>query len=115
MPSIRKKICSMHGVYEGNKCPECKALQSKQYDKTIRNKEASKFYHSSRWKKVREKVMKRDGGICQKCGEHRGTMIVDHIKELRDGGNALNADNLEVLCQSCHNTKTAEENMKRNK
>jgi len=111
VPSIKRKICNKHGIYEGSRCPECKALSNKTYDKTNRNTEHAKFYSSAKWKRVRKQVMMRDGGLCVKCGEIAN--VVDHIKEINDGGCKLCYDNLESLCHLCHNRKSKEEKKKR--
>lgn len=65
----------------------------------------------SSWMALRAKVLKRDAGLCQQC--MRGEKVtpasqVDHIKPLHLGG--LNGmDNLEALCKTCHDAKTARE------
>jgi len=48
---------------------------------------------------IRDAVIKRDKGICQKCGG-TGNQI-DHIK-----GSSGNFTNLQLLCSNCHNEKT---------
>ena len=39
--------------------------------------------------------------------------IVDHITEIRDGGDRLSESNAMSLCHKCHNAKTAAERAKR--
>ena len=109
MPSIKRKICSIHGVYTTKTCELCKKENTKAYDQTARNKESAAIYNSTRWRKVRTHILKRDGGICQMCGKSEKYMIVDHIKEIKDGGEPYSYDNLQTLCKSCHNIKTARE------
>jgi len=110
MPSIKRKICSKHGVYETKVCELCKTENAKTYNDTARDKESSKIYNSTRWRKIRKYVLKRDGGICQMCGKSEKIMIVDHIKELKDYPElAFNYENLTVLCRGCHNIKTSRE------
>jgi 5-methylcytosine-specific restriction protein A len=41
--------------------------------------------------------------------------VVDHIKELKDGGDPWDVDNLMTLCKSCHAKKTGEEVKKRSR
>jgi 5-methylcytosine-specific restriction protein A len=41
------------------------------------------------------------------------TKIIDHIKPILDGGDEWDRDNLQGLCESCHNRKTAIETNKR--
>lgn len=113
MPSINRKICNKHGIYTGSYCKECKAERDKHYNKATRDAEATKFYNSTQWKKVRDEMMRRSGGVCAMCGGVSKRMIVDHIKEIKDGGCKLCYENLQVLCNSCHNKKTADESKKR--
>ena len=51
--------------------------------------------------------LKRERGArCERCGsDHR--LIGDHVVERRDGGAELDPANVELLCQACHNRKTA--------
>jgi hypothetical protein len=35
--------------------------------------------------------------------------VVDHVTPLKDGGERFDASNLQGLCVSCHNAKTARE------
>lgn len=70
------------------------------------------FYSNKRWIEVRDFIKRRDKMTCQSCGETiTGRYIVDHIKEVNetnvhDWDIAYNPENLQLLCQSCHNAKT---------
>ncbi|PGW32836.1 HNH endonuclease [Bacillus thuringiensis] len=82
-----------------------------------------KFYDSGEWKRLREKIKKRDNYECQECKRngrvHIDTneysesakrkkiqLVVHHIKELEHHPKlALVIDNLETVCVSCHNTE----------
>lgn len=50
-------------------------------------------------KGVREAVIKRDGGLCQQCGEPANQ--IDHID-----GPSSDLANLQLLCDRCHRDKT---------
>ncbi len=82
-----------------------------------------KFYDSKPWKILREKIKKRDNYECQEC-KRKGRvtidtneysesakrkkimLVVDHIKEIEGYPElALDEDNLETLCVTCHNKK----------
>ena len=39
--------------------------------------------------------------------------MVDHIVPIADGGEKLDEDNLQSLCQDCHARKTADDLVKR--
>ncbi len=80
-----------------------------------------KFYDSREWKQIREVVKGRDNYECQEC-KRKGLVSIDtneysesakrkkiqlvvhHIKELEHHPSlALDIDNLETVCVSCHN------------
>lgn len=87
-----------------------RSQQAKQYDQTERDPEATKFYHSKQWQKVRDYVYARDGAICQVCGNVvTDRKIVDHIvprRLLHSQQEALDSSNLWTLCYRCHFRKT---------
>lgn len=86
-----------------------KSAKAKEYDQTERDPEATKFYHSKQWQKVRDYVYARDGATCQSCGNIvTDRKIVDHIvpRRLCSKEQALDTDNLWVLDYFCHYRKT---------
>lgn len=103
-----KRICPVHGIYEKHskqdRCPKCAKQSQKLYDKSERDKENMKFYQSAAWKKVR-KIQLTQHPLCIVC--KKPATIVDHIIEIRDGGSKLSLSNLQSMCVSCHNAKTA--------
>jgi len=58
-------------------------------------------------KKTRFEVFKRDGFICQYCGAHPPSAIleVDHIHPVADGG-SNDIDNLATACFDCNRGKS---------
>ncbi|MGJ8529827.1 HNH endonuclease signature motif containing protein [Maritalea sp.] len=67
---------------------------------------ADGIYTSPRWRKFIAAIKRERGRFCQRCG---GTnrVIGDHIVEIKDGGAPFEQSNIELLCQPCHNRKTA--------
>lgn len=68
---------------------------------------AKKFYKSKKWQRVRDYVLKRDGGMCQMPECYAPAEEVHHIKHLsknniNDPDVALNPDNLISVCRACH-------------
>lgn len=110
MPSIKRKVCPKHGIYNTKSCELCKKQTAKTYNQQSRNKDSSAIYNTTRWRKVRIQQLLRNP-LC-KCGKI--ATIADHVKELKDGGEPFSFDNLESMCISCHNTKTAREKRVRN-
>lgn len=64
------------------------------------------FYHSKEWRRVAAAYMSSKYYICERCGK---PAQICHHKTWLNGSNvhdpdvALNMDNLEALCISCHN------------
>jgi hypothetical protein len=69
------------------------------------------FYHTSAWIKCRDAYIKSVGGMCERCmarGIYHPGYIVHHRTHLcpenvHDPNYLLSWDNLEYLCQECHN------------
>ena len=67
---------------------------------------ARSFYLSKEWKKVSSLYMSSRNYICERCG---GVGTICHHKKyitpwnINDPSITLNLDNLECLCQECHN------------
>lgn len=56
---------------------------------------------SPRWKRLRLKVLERDGWRCVKCAKP-GKLECHHVKPVDQGGEMWAMDNLETLCRTCH-------------
>lgn len=69
--------------------------------------EGAGFYQSPEWKETRKAARRTKGEVCVMCGK-KG-WIVDHINPVRLGGAPLDQSNLQILCTSCHNSKSARE------
>ena len=69
------------------------------------------FYHSTTWRKLRNVYIKNHP-ICELCKTvnviNKAT-VIDHIQPIRLGGAKLEWANLQALCTSCHNSKSARE------
>lgn len=67
---------------------------------------AARFYASAQWQRTQAAVMRAYCYTCQRCG--RPAKIVHHRtwltpENINDPNVTLNWDNLEPLCQDCHN------------
>lgn len=62
------------------------------------------LYRTERWRKLSKELRGRHRA-CQVCGA-QGHLIVDHLRELKDGGAPFDLANLIVVCAKCHGTKT---------
>lgn len=86
---------------------ERRKRQQQHYDRFVRDKQAAAFYRSPEWLALREAVLARDHGLCQRClqeGRITPADTVHHIVELReDWSRRLDPANLVSLCTACHN------------
>ena len=71
----------------------------------------NKAVNAKQWRRVRIKVLERDGWKCtvEGCGVMRG-LEVDHVKPIADGGAMYELSNLSVKCRWHHRAKTRLEN-----
>lgn len=73
------------------------------------------IYKTTQWRKLRD-AFAAENPLCRHCHDYEiitAGYIVDHIIEIEDGGQPFEWSNLQHLCQSCHNAKTAREKIKR--
>jgi len=80
-----------------------------QADYTKKRRVNAKFYNSKTWKRLRLWHI-RQQPLCVRCKENGRAVdadVVDHMHELRDGGSALDSNNLQSLCHHHHNRKSA--------
>lgn len=77
----------------------------------------TKFYQSSAWRRLRAEKIARNP-LCEECHKmgiiEQGT-VVDHIVPINQGGAPLSLDNLQTLCDRCHNRKSGREAHQRNR
>ena len=72
---------------------------------------AKDFYNSKAWQNCRSYYISKVHGLCEEClKENRVTigLILHHkilltLKNINDFSISLNEDNLQLLCQECHN------------
>jgi 5-methylcytosine-specific restriction protein A len=69
-------------------------------------KVALPFYQSVEWRTLVRAIKAERGAFCERCGSNKG-LIADHVIELRDGGEPLDAANVELLCGKHHGAKTS--------
>ena len=68
-------------------------------------------YKTKRWRRLREIVLQKSP-LCVTCrddGRVTPARVVDHITPVRRGGSFWGLDNLQPLCDACHNHKSGRE------
>lgn len=121
-----KKLCTFPGcrtvVEHSNdgtspRCTQHPVVQYvRKYEHHYDNK-GKNIYNNPRWKKL-SKAYRLLNPLCERCTKLGNTTLaqmVDHIVEIEDGGAMWDRNNLQALCNPCHNTKTGLEKRKRNK
>jgi 5-methylcytosine-specific restriction endonuclease McrA len=67
--------------------------------KPAAKKPTDPFYTSDFWRKMRDRIKYRDGGICARCGAP-DSWRVDHITPRTQGGPDVDW-NMRLLCDGC--------------
>lgn len=116
------KVAGCAGLTKNRYCDKHTHLEEKHkkeraayYNKNIRSQENQAFYESRAWRILRRQKL-RQMPLCEICymaGRIHKATIVDHITEIKDGGAALDIENLQSVCHACHNKKTAQQRAKR--
>jgi 5-methylcytosine-specific restriction protein A len=78
-----------------------------QQDHARRNFDVRKWYDTTRWQRLRLRVLVDQAYACAQCGQVQLRLEVDHI--VKHDGNAArfwNRENLQALCTPCHTRKT---------
>jgi 5-methylcytosine-specific restriction protein A len=76
-----------------------------------REKDNSDFYNSWPWRMFAKRY-KEKNPLCVECDKIELVVpvyVVDHIIPINAGGERLSDDNVQSLCESCHNRKSANE------
>jgi 5-methylcytosine-specific restriction enzyme A len=97
--------------------PRLRTLNDPRRVKSVNVRPENPIYASPRWRKFIAAIKAARGPYCQ-GRDHQGNRHVallngDHIIELKDGGEPFDPRNIQLLCQSCHNKKTAREQVRR--
>lgn len=116
MPRSAKHPCPHPGCgalvdYSARYCPAHQPDKTAQRVYDQQKRPEAKFYHGARWQRLRRWFL-RLHPLCVSClamGRIEPARIVDHVKEIRDGGDRYDPDNLQALCFACHNLKTTSE------
>jgi 5-methylcytosine-specific restriction protein A len=114
MPYKPQKPCAYPNCTELTReryCEKHKYQETKDYNDNRRDRTAQTFYESQQWRQVRKMKLTADP-FCEECrkgGILIKAAVVDHIIPIKQGGSALDMNNLQSLCWSCHSRKSAVE------
>lgn len=116
MPSRAPTPCRHPGcarlVATPGRCVEHQPLVHRDYGRARRGFDAEvAFYRSASWRSVRAAFL-REQPLCAACegnGHVVAAKVVDHVRPIKRGGARFDESNLQALCVSCHNRKSARE------
>ena len=102
MPEL--KVCNRCGcLHEDLRSPVCKdCFVPEPRRRTREQRQAWSLYGTAKWKKVRALALERDGYRCRVCGTSEHLIVHHDVEVNKDAGLALDVDNLETLCRTCH-------------
>lgn len=112
MPKRKCQVSYCHEYVElpERYCKKHKGESDKTYNREIRfnkdNRRYAAFYASSQWKHARIAQLAKQPlcEVCLQAGKVTKATIVHHKTEVReDWERRLDPDNLESICQTCHN------------
>ncbi len=58
---------------------------------------------TTKWRKIRQRILQRDGYVCQMCGVEEANSVDHIVPRLMGGGDE--DWNLQTLCTSCNSAK----------
>ncbi len=94
-------------------CQEKSKVRHKEYDQSIRDKNAARFYSSKAWQLKSKEALVRDNHLCVHCYKKKKIKraeMVDHVIPIKiDWSLRLTLRNLQSLCNKCHKAKTIED------
>lgn len=79
-----------------------KRLESQRKTEASDRAAEERFQQQQYWSKVRQRVLERDGYICQWCRAVKGTKLHIHHILKRVAGGSDHEDNLITVCPKCH-------------
>lgn len=72
------------------------------------------IYHTTQWRRLRALKLNINP-LCEQCEKQKmieEATVVDHINPVQEGGEPFDLNNLQSLCKSHHNSKTAKSSRK---
>lgn len=95
-------ICKCGALVPQTPCQTCRTRANKQRNQ---RPNATGVYNTTRWRKVRARVLEANDHQCAHCGNPATT--VDHIQPFTNPDDPLAWDewNLQPLCTHCHGRK----------
>jgi 5-methylcytosine-specific restriction protein A len=121
MPWASPTVCVQQGcanlVAKPGYCQAHQRVVYREYNqaRAAKNLESDKAYHTAAWRKLRLSVLNAEP-LCRKCrsmSKVTPAYLVDHIVPVKQGGEFWDRENLQPLCNDCHEIKSNAEGSRR--
>ena len=103
MPMRPRRACNAAGcpkLTSDRYCQEHKRQEQRRYDS--RRGSSSERGYDTTWQRLRAAYL-RSHPLCNRCPGVVPAIVVHHKQPISDGGERLDTENLEALCETCHN------------
>lgn len=115
MPKRSPRLCAFTGCNRPTDTAYCvdhkrPAISNWQENEKLKGNRHERGY-GTKWDKLRKKILRRDNFLCQPCYNNNKLTPaeqVDHVVPKARGGTDEHS-NLQSICLTCHNKKTAKE------
>lgn len=78
------------------------------------NDDIKQLYRRKKWNETKQLVIARDEGRCQECKQMITGRFIIHHKIPANKENFYDMNNLELVCQNCHNRLTFHDDVNKN-
>lgn len=117
MPWAAATVCTQPGcgklVAKPGYCDLHRAAAHRAYNlrRRGRNLASDRYYHTAAWQKLRLSVLMAEPmcRMCKREGRLTAAVLVDHVQPVKQGGEFWDYDNLQPLCNHCHEIKSTRE------
>lgn len=118
---MTKKLCTYPSCKtivnhnDDGSSPRCELHKTQQRSRTRKHyshhfdDQGRNIYKTAKWKQLRGYKIAVNP-LCENCLHYNKAVtaqVIDHIIEIEDGGAIWDINNLQSLCNTCHNRKTA--------
>ena len=78
------------------------------------NDDIKQWYRRKKWNETKKIIIERDKGRCQECHKMITGRFIIHHKVPANRANFYDLENLELVCQDCHNRLTFHDDINKN-
>ena len=104
------KTCKIKIPYKTTYCDYCKDIRDRErkdrYNKFSKENEVRQLRQTTKWRKLRLKILDKSKGLCYICYVKGEYVPADHVHHIKPANKRIDLfyaeDNLIPLCKGCH-------------